>query len=250
MAVEGMQGVSSSDMYSNDISVDDQTYIPHVNEYYHNRLKIDPNELYTFNDSDIIASEITVPHTEDNYIYNESVDCIQQKDDDEKQEFDFINKISNGDIKENIKEEVVPNGHYDSTTKSHIFKKETSSNSKVVKVQNHINKNIARRNSSNETKQKVAVTSGKGSNSCSNKVLSNDTKCSINSVNSYQVKNTSSNKSNSETFLDVFKREQMGVTDNSIKLEHPQTTPVVKNCVTTPRKANSCEFYIIIIFII
>ncbi|KAI5643171.1 putative DNA-binding domain-containing protein [Phthorimaea operculella] len=67
MAVEGVPGSCNDvNMFINDSSGDEQTYISHLNDnYFHTKFKIDPNDLYTFHDSDVIAEYQdveTTPH--------------------------------------------------------------------------------------------------------------------------------------------------------------------------------------------
>lgn len=235
MGVDNVPGVVTGDvtLYPNDISVDEQTYIPHVNDYYNSKFKIDPDDLYTFNDSDIIANEITVPHTEDNFVYN---DTIEYKEDDEnQQDYSFIGRLSNGVVKVEVKEDLIPNGHYNSSTKNVTFKND--SNPKVVKAQNHIKKDAVRRNSANE---KLKTNGSKGN--IGNKNVPTDSS-SITSVKLNHVNNVSANKTGSETFLDVFKREQMGLNDALEVTNDKHTTPgaTLKSSSTSKKSSKSSK---------
>ncbi|CAG4953532.1 unnamed protein product [Parnassius apollo] len=234
MAVEGVSGNCNSEvnMFIHDSSGDEQTYIPHLNDnFFHSKFKIDPNDLYTFHDSDVIASEITVSHTEDNFIFSDSVDVKTKLLDSPNKELDLIGALTNGDIKEEIdepKKEVINNGHYFSTTKTYLntdTDKNTNAKVQNTKSQNHVTKELSRTNVTENRRPSV------NSLKVQNNVVdpSHSVNVSINSVNSSNVKSTSNAKSTGpETFLDVFKREQ-GVIEGQavgIKTEPSVTSPI------------------------
>lgn len=218
MAVEGVSGnCGDVNMFIHDSSGDEQTYITHLNDnYFHTKFKIDPNELYTFHDSDVIAGEITVSHSEDNFVFPDNSDVKSKLV--ESREID-IGSLTNGETKEEIKNEVVSNGHYPIHTKTVIVKypdasatniKESKTpNTKVQKSKSLSNKELnrtnvikIRRSSTNSLNRQSSATTQPSS-----------TKTSITSPNSSSASTsnttTSTTKLNgSETFLDVFKREQ------------------------------------------
>ncbi|XP_028176189.1 uncharacterized protein LOC114364288 [Ostrinia furnacalis] len=235
MAVEGVAGNCSNEvnMYIQDSSGDEQPYITHLNEnFFHTKFKIDPNELYTFHDSDVIASEITVSHTEDAFIFPENVDVKNKMLDSPSKEIDLIESLTNGEIKEEIKTEV-PNGHYPPISKSSspIFK-----DTKAQKSKSQVTKEM-RTNSLNEVRRS-SVHSPKGRSSASSPVAGN--KSSISSASSNQGKTAAVARSVSETFLDVFKREQglvEGIPATIIKTEPLSgPPPPVKIPAPTPKK--------------
>ncbi|XP_068618874.1 uncharacterized protein l(3)L1231 isoform X2 [Battus philenor] len=223
MAVEGVSGNCGSEvnMFIHDSSGDEQTYIPHLNDnFFHSKFKIDPNDLYTFHDSDVIASEITVSNTEDNFIFSDNIDSKSKFLHSPNKDLDLIGVLSNGIVKEetDFKKETI-NGHYHPKSQNHVVvDKDKNTNAKVQnsKNQNQINKEPIRAKVVDI--HRPSINSSKVTNNTT--APSHCTKVSINSFNSSNAKAVSNAKSTGpETFLDVFKREQ-GV------LEGP--TPVIK----------------------
>lgn len=230
MAVDGVSGSCSEvNLFIHDSSGDEQPYITHINDsYFHTKFKIDPNDLYTFHDSDVIAGEITVSHTDDNFIYSDG-DVKPKLLDSPNKEIDLIETLTNGEIKEE-KEEVIQNGHCTPVSKSTAVKHQTSNfkdnktNTKVLKAksQSQVNKETIQINVTEARRPSVHSPKGASTN------ISAAYKTSINSVNTNSVpsnvKSTSStSKSGGETFLDVFKREQ-GLVESPptvIKTESP-----------------------------
>ncbi|CAK1553880.1 unnamed protein product [Leptosia nina] len=197
MAVDSVPGTCNSEanLYINDSSGDEQNYIPHLSDnFFHSKFKIDPNELYTFHDSDVIAGEITVSHTEDNFIFdNETKPKIL---DSPNKELDILG-VFNGEIKEEPKEHIL-NGHYSPDEVPNAVKKVADkkiSNAKVKRGQspancmNHPKITVVRRpiqNAKQVSQGKVVLTN--------NTVLNEKTP-------------SGAVMSGTETFLDVFKRE-------------------------------------------
>lgn len=204
MAVDGVSSNCSEVMYIPDSTADEQTYITHLNDNFYSKFKIDPNELITFHDSDVIASEITVSHTEDAFIFPDSVDSKSKLLDSPK-ELDILGAFTNGDVKKEIKKKVHSNGYYPSTPKTVTNQKDNkTSNTKAQKTKSQV-KEIKkepfeiRRPSVNSPKtQTVTVPTSK---------------TSITSSNTNNAK-TTTKQSIGETFLDVFKREQ-GLVENA-----------------------------------
>ncbi|XP_059053259.1 uncharacterized protein LOC131847655 [Achroia grisella] len=221
MAVEGVSGADVN-MFIHDSSGDEQNYITHLNDnFFHTKFKIDPNELYTFHDSDVIAGEITVSHTEDAFVYSDNVDVKSKVVESPSKELDLIDTLTNGDIKQEIKREVVSNGHYTSITKPVLtatYKDSKTTNTKVPKTKSHNQAMKEPRVNAVSEVRCPSVHSPKGGN-----VTAGQTPCvktSINSVSSNNVKTASALKqTGNETFLDVYKREQ-GLLENGL--------PVVK----------------------
>ncbi|XP_013170708.1 PREDICTED: uncharacterized protein LOC106120082 [Papilio xuthus] len=229
MAVEGVSGNCGSEvnMFIHDSSGDEQTYIPHLSDnFFHSKFKIDPNDLYTFHDSDVIASEITVSHTEDNFIFSDNIDIKSKFLESPNKDLDLIGVLTNGDIKEEIvetKKETV-NGHYPIKNKIHVNLTDGKNvNTKVqnTKVQNNIN--LDARNSI-VTENRPSINNIKVINNVSSP--SHNVKVSINSVNSSNVKSVSNTKlSAPETFLDVFKREH-GVVETPATVIKTEPVPI------------------------
>lgn len=250
MAVESVSGSCSEvNMFINDSSGDEQTYITHINDnYFHTKFKIDPNELYTFHDSDVIAGEITVSHTEDNMIFPDTVDAKTKFLESPSKELDLIGAFANGDIKDDIKKEVISNGHYSPTkmltsnymdVKTTAFKDIKTSNAKVPKAKSQ-GKEPTKSNSVTEIRR-PSVHSPKGQNSNAT-ALSASTVTSISNDNVNSI-STSNSKTGMETFLDVFKREQ-GLVENSpvaVKTETPgpAAPPPPPAKVSTSKKTSS-----------
>ncbi|KAL0819722.1 hypothetical protein ABMA28_007775 [Loxostege sticticalis] len=238
MAVEGVAGSCSNEvnMYIQDSSGDEQPYITHLNDnFFHTKFKIDPNDFYTFHDSDVIASEITVSHTEDAFIFPDNVDVKNKMLHSPSKEIDLIDSLTNGEIKEEIKTEV-PNGHYPPVSKTPT---PSLKDTKVQKTKGQASKELTRTNSLNEIRRS-SVHSPKGQSNASSPAAGS--KSSISSASSNQVKTASVVRSASETFLDVFKREQGLVEDMAlpavIKTEpSAPPPPPVKIPAPTPKKA-------------
>ncbi|XP_063387143.1 uncharacterized protein LOC134673133 [Cydia fagiglandana] len=230
LAVEGVSGnCGDVNMFIQDSSGDEQTYIPHLNEnFFQTKFKIDPNELYTFHDSDIIAGEITVSHTDDNYMFPDNVEVKAKFLDSPNNEVDLQIKgsLPNGEvIRDEIKLEIVPNGHFMPEPKHPMtpnYKDLKTTNTKVQKAKNPSLGKEIKSNSVEARRPSVHSPKGQSNNVASCK------KVSINSVNTNNSKSSSNPKlSGSETFLDVFKREQ-GLVENApavIKTESPAAPP-------------------------
>ncbi|KAJ8723982.1 hypothetical protein PYW07_007962 [Mythimna separata] len=242
MAVEGVSSGSCGDvnMFLHDNSGDEQGYI-HLNDNFYSKFKIDPNDLYTFHDSDVIAGEITVSHTEDNFMFSDNVD-IKSKllADSPSKELDLIGAFTNGDIKEDIKKEVVPNGHYTPVAKPIAnYKDSKTTHTKVLKVKNQTQVKEPARSESFTEARRLSVHSPKAQSTATAPSLS--AKNSINSGSTTNnAKQTSKQTGGMETFLDVFKREQ-GLVENQsvlIKTESPAPPPP-KVPVSPPKKASS-----------
>ncbi|XP_037294174.1 uncharacterized protein LOC115445004 isoform X2 [Manduca sexta] len=230
MAVEGVSGCSDVNMFIHDNSGDEQTYITQFNDNFYTKFKIDPHELYTFHDSDVVAGEITVSHTEDNYIFDN--DMKSKFIESPTKDFDVLAAFTNGDIKEE-KKEVISNGHYASVSKpvQTIVKDSKNTHTKVAKSKN-VAKDTVRKDSATVRRPSVHSPNAQSPTHC--------TKNSINSINTNNVKQTSTGKqTGGETFLDVFKREQ-GLIENlcaSIKTE--PSAGSIKVPTSPPKKAVS-----------
>lgn len=233
MAVEGVSSNCGSEvnMFIHDSSGDEQPYITNLNDnFFHTKFKIDPNELYTFHDSDVIASEITVSHTEDAFIFSDNVDVKSKLLESPSKDLDLIDTLTNGEVKEEVKSEVVSNGHYTSAPKTiltHAYKDSKISNAKVSKnkSQNQI-VTECRTNAISEVRR-PSVHSPKGQSIPLSP--SPSLKTSINSVNSNNVKTAAVSKQvGSETFLDVFKREQGLVENSSMVIKTEPSPPPIK----------------------
>lgn len=227
LAVEGASGnCGDVNMFIHDSSGDEQAYIPHLNDnFFQTKFKIDPNELYTFHDSDVIAGEITVSHTDDSFMFPDNVEVKAKFLDSPNSELDLRSSLTNGEIKDEIKLEVA-NGHYSPESKllTPSYKDVKTTNTKVPKAKNSSQGKESARSSSISEVRRTSVHSPKGQ---SNNVASCK-KVSINSVNTNHVKSASNPKpTGSETFLDVFKREQ-GLVENltALKTEPGAPTPV------------------------
>lgn len=237
MAVEGVSSGNCSEvnMFLHDNSGDEQGYI-HLNDNFYSKFKIDPNELYTFHDSDVIAGEITVSHTEDNFMFSDNVDIKGKLLESPSKELDLIGAFTNGDVKEDIKKEVVSNGHYAPVAKPIAnYKDSKTTNAKVLKVKTQV-KEPARSDSFSEARR-PSVHSPKAQSTATAPPLT--AKNSINSVTNTSNASTSK-QAGVETFLDVFKREQ-GLVENSIlvKTESPAPPPPTKVPVSPPKKATA-----------
>lgn len=246
MAVEGVSSGSCGDvnMFLHDSPGDEQAYI-HLNDNFYSKFKIDPNELYTFHDSDVIAGEITVSHTEDNFMFSDNVD-IKSKllADSPSKELDLIGAFTNGDIKEETKKEVVSNGHYPPVAKPTAnFKDSKTTHTKVLKVKNQTQVKEPARSESFSVARRLSVHSPKAQSTAT--VPSISAKNSINSSSTTNnAKQTSKQTGGMETFLDVFKREQ-GLVENAsvlVKTESPAPPPH-KVPVSPPKKASSGKLW-------
>lgn len=251
MAVDGVSGSCSEvNLFINDSSGDEQPYITHINDsYFHTKFKIDPNDLYTFHDSDVIAGEITVSHTDDNFIFSDG-DAKPKLLDSPNKEIDLIETLTNGEIKEE-KEEVIRNGHYTPVSKSNAKHqtgsfKDNKTNTKVLKAksQSQINKETVQINVTEVRRPSVHSPKGVSTN------IPAASKTSITSVNTNSVPNnvkgtSTASKSGGETFLDVFKREQ-GLVESPltvIKTESPgpsvAAAPTLKISAPVAKKTQS-----------
>ncbi|XP_041969810.1 uncharacterized protein LOC121726487 [Aricia agestis] len=227
MAVDSVPGACKSDMniFIHDSSGDEQTYLPHFSDnFFHTKFKIDSNDLYTFNDSDVVAGEITVGHTEENFVFPDNVDVKTKYLESPNKEIDLLQCISNGDVKDdkiNLK-----NGHYSPLQLNQSSINETKkSNVKIqkIKVQNHVNADLLR-----SIKGPDVSRSGLHSPK-SQTILPPSSEAGVNNGLINNDKNVSS-KLNQETFLDVFKREQglceLASPSVEIKTEPQTITPV------------------------
>ncbi|XP_039758112.1 uncharacterized protein LOC120632330 [Pararge aegeria] len=233
MAVESVSGGCGGEvMYIHDS--DSEQYIPHIAEnFFHTKFKIDPSELYTFHDSDVIANEITVSHTEDNFIFpDNSIDIKIKQEDSPKQTESFNTPhLTNGIIKTESKE--VLNGHYspvlESVTLNHVETK--TANAKVQKGKTNANPKLTE-----VRRASIPSTQNLSSQNLGHSVsTSNITSTCTSNTNSTSEK-ASGKKSNSETFLDVFKREQ-GLTENAVTVKtEPNTASTVTAPIKPPKK--------------
>ncbi|CAG4986690.1 unnamed protein product [Colias eurytheme] len=226
MAVESVPGSCNSEvnMFIHDSSGDEQAYIPHLTDnFFHTKFKIDHNDLYTFHDSDVIAGEITVSQTDDNFIFSDGVDDKMKLLNSPNKELDILGVLTNGDIKEELKEPVL-NGHYEpniSSTENKLVESKAI-NTKVKKHQSQINCT----NQANVTAiRRPSVHSPKGH------TTSQTGKVSITNSNISNEKTTSVGKGGQETFLDVFKREQC-LTE--CQMGAVKTEPIVAPVKPTP----------------
>ncbi|XP_045776613.1 uncharacterized protein LOC123875023 [Maniola jurtina] len=215
MAVDSVSGCGGEVMYIHD-SDNEQSYIPHITDnYFHTKFKIDPNELYTFHDSDVIAGEITVSHTEDNYIYPDNNDVKTKTIDSPKQTEPISSPhLTNGIVKS---EKEVLNGHCKPT-----LKKVTSNHSEPKTVNAKVSK--AKTNSNSLSKvtevRRLSIPSPQNQNlqnSSNSSSSTNIQPTNVSTTNSTNEKGAGK-KSSSETFLDVFKREQ-GLTVNALTIK-------------------------------
>ncbi|XP_047033497.1 uncharacterized protein LOC124639992 isoform X1 [Helicoverpa zea] len=244
MAVEGVSSGSCGEvnMFLHDNSGDEQPYI-HLNDNFYSKFKIDPNELYTFHDSDVIAGEITVSHTEDNFIFSDNVD-IKSKllAESPSKELDLIGAFTNGDIKDDIKKEVVSNGHYPpvhSVAKPTAnYKESKTTHTKVLKVKNQTQVKEPARSESFSEARRLSVHSPKAQSTAT--APSQCTKNSINSASTTSNAKSSSKQSGGmETFLDVFKREQGLVENASVLVKTEPSAMPAKVPMSPPKKASS-----------
>lgn len=236
MAVEGVPASCSEvNVFIHDNSGDEQTYITQFNDNFYTKFKIDPNELYTFNDSDIIAGEITVSQTEDTYMFDNEVKI---KCESPSKELDIVSSFTNGDIKQEVKEEV-SNGHYllvKHKPQTVTNAKETKTNvTKVVKVKSQV-KEVTKKEPVTENRRQ-SVHSPKAQLVSMPSLCAKDS--SINSINTNNVKQALTKQLSSETFLDVFKREQGLIEDAATVIKSEPVAPVIKVPSSPPKKASS-----------
>ncbi|XP_032521353.2 uncharacterized protein LOC116773082 isoform X1 [Danaus plexippus] len=215
MAVESVSGGCSSEvnMFIQDSSGDEQSYISHISDsFFHTKFKIDPSELYTFHDSDVIAGEITVSHTDDNYLFPESSEYKSKFLGSSLKEIDLLGSLTNGEVN-NDKKHTVTNGHY-SKIIDDIAVNETESKPipKGQKLRNSVQ---------SHDKVKHTISSPTVFNNTS--LSANNSKTVVS--NGKNIEKTAPAISPSETFLDVFKREQ-GVTENTTVKNEPTLTPI------------------------
>lgn len=253
MAVEGVSGSCSEvNMFIHDSSGDDESYITHINEtYFHTKFKIDPHDLYTFHDSDVIAGEITVRDTDDDDFIFSDADVKPKLHDSPNKETDLVETRKNGEIKEE-KEEVIPNGHYTPIRKPNAANNQTGNkdnktNTKVVKTksQSQVTKEATQTNVT-EVRRPSAHSPKAGSSTAASKI--SITSVNTNSVPSNAKGNSTPSKSGGETFLDVFKREQ-GLVESPpavVKIESPgpsvAAAPPPKLPAPVAKKAQSGNF--------
>ncbi|KAJ0173687.1 hypothetical protein K1T71_010836 [Dendrolimus kikuchii] len=236
MAVEGVPASCSEvNVFIHDNSGDDQSYITQFNDNFYTKFKIDPNELYTFHDSDIIAGEITVSQTEDTYMFDNEV---KVKCESPSKELDVVSPFANGDVKQEVKEEV-SNGHYV------VIKHKPQSPTNVKETKTNITKTPKVKTQVKETIKKEPVTENRRQSVHSPKaqIVTVPSLCvknnSINSVNTNNVKTTLTKQSSSETFLDVFKREQGLIEDTTSDVKTEPVAPVIKVPSSPPKKSSS-----------
>ncbi|XP_012545226.2 uncharacterized protein LOC101744487 isoform X1 [Bombyx mori] len=223
MAVEGVSGCGDVNMFIHDNSGDEQTYITPFNDNFFTKFKIDPNELYTFHDTDVVAGEITVSHTEDAYM----LDHDKIKLENPSKDLEVPVKYTNGDVKKE-KEEIVTNGHYTHISKQTATDIKTT-NTKALKTKQV--KEPIRREST------TSINQGSGPCQIENATATSN-KNSINNVNVNDNTILLSKTSSNETFLDVFKREQ-GLVDNKVVINRESVASVIKVPTTPPKKASA-----------
>ncbi|VVC96431.1 unnamed protein product [Leptidea sinapis] len=231
MAVESVPGTCNSEvnMFIHDATSDDQNYIPHLNDnFFHTRFKIDPNDLYTFHDSDVIAGEITVSHTEDNFTFSDNTFKTKLPDNPIK-DLDILDVVNNGHIKE-VNGEFVVNGHFAANKLSNNVGKSKEIKSGSTKVQRVRMQNLP---NNNQTKLSIDVHIKDGP------VLTAESEISSQSSkdNSSIVKNeeTAVSKAQQETFLDVFKREQ-GLNESQKPFVKSQSMVAPQPATPVPKK--------------
>ncbi|XP_013184539.2 INO80 complex subunit D [Amyelois transitella] len=234
MAVESVPSNCTSEvnMFVHDSSGDDQTYITHLNDnYFHTKFKIDPNELYTFHDSDVIASEITVSHTEDAFIFPDNVDVKSKLLESPDKELDLIGPLTNGEIKTEIKQELISNGHYTSVPQMHMsqtYRDTKNTNTKAPKSKTQSVIEVA------EPQIKVTEVRRPSAHSPKSHFIPPSPPSLKNSINSVSNIKTAPvpKQSGQETFLDVFKREhglsREKVENNKVVVKTEPTEPVIK----------------------
>lgn len=233
MAVEGVQMDVDVNSYMNDNSINESSYLTHYNNdnYYHSKFKIDPNELYTFHDSDVITNEVTVG--DDDYVVTETEDYQEKPLDNNIVEvkttpIDNLHPLPNGIVKQQSQ---VKNGHLKPATvkKTRIRKVTKPISLKVEKILNHKNQgNIKKefatkaitdllRNLKKPKAEPPVVIKTEN--------LPATPKLSISNV--YQNVTSPASKP-SETFLDVFKRELSvkGILADEPKIKSEPDLPV------------------------
>lgn len=221
-------------MFIHDSSGDEQTYIPHLSDnFFHTKFKIDPNDLYTFHDSDVVAGEITVSHTEDNSVYPENVDVKYRHLSSPNKEIDLLHSLTNGVIKEE-KKTAVSNGHYTPLQTNIVISNNIDHknlNAKVQKIKSETDANLEVQKSFTIIRR-PSVHSPKNHNT----VVSSQ-KVSISNANVNNEKPTLS-QSGSETFLDVFKREQ-GLVENIVAAVKTEINTTPTKTAPLPKKQQS-----------
>lgn len=236
MAVSGLEAVPGNcgeALYIPESSGEDQSYMNHMNDNFYTKFKIDPNELYTFHDSDVIAGEITVSHTEDSFVYPESVDIKSEDITSPVKEQEIVTEFTNGDAKEEVKKNVLSNGHYlKKPNKKDVFKPPNS----MPKVHKPKILNF----------EKDALVEAHILTFPNPDVETGMSPPSVNSNGTNAQSGVASKPALGETFLDVFKREQ-GLVENApvvVKTE-PQATPTpppAKIPSSPPKKISSGMF--------
>lgn len=233
MAVEGVSSCSDMNMFLHDSPTDEQTYITQFNDNFYTKFKIDPNELYTFHDSDVIANEITVSHTEDIHIFDGDIKSklLESPNGD----LDVVASYTNGDVNEE-KKELILNGHYvcpiPTPVKTQPAKDIKTSHTKASKTKNQIKEPIQK---DSLALRRPSIHSPNSQSAVPSQCVKN----SINIVNTKSVKPQVATKQlASETFLDVFKREQ-GLVENSTSVLIENSLNTIKVPTSPPKKAAS-----------
>ncbi|XP_047510281.1 uncharacterized protein LOC125053103 isoform X2 [Pieris napi] len=227
MAVESVPGSCNSNvnMYINDSSGDEQSYIPHLSEnFFHSKFKIDPNDLYTFHDSDVIAGEITVSNTEENVTLSDTEGKAIPLESPIK-ELDLLGGLNNGEIKQTANQPFL-NGHCKINEINNAVDKKTV-NAKVKKVQAQ---DICVNQPKITVIHRPGLPSPKGYPP-TNKALQHNSDVSKDNAQNVTA------KAGGETFLDVFKREQI-LSDSQVAVNktEPYIAPVK---ISTPAQKKS-----------
>ncbi|GBP04114.1 INO80 complex subunit D-B [Eumeta japonica] len=242
MAVEGVPACGGEgNAFIHDSSGDEQVYMSHISDnFFHTKYKIDPNDLYTFHDSDVIAGEITVSHTDDSPL--NFVDPNEVKTETCPQpEIDIIGKLVNGEVKQDVKDNIVPNGHYPLDFQSNEIKEKLNVlDSKLQdegKIQNCNNEQSAKATFVSDSE--IDVQNFKGHSVINQDLAAIPVTNTNNSISSVNVNNANQklvSKTASETFLDVYKREQIGFVESNQVIKPETTITTSKPLTATPRK--------------
>ncbi|KOB68958.1 Uncharacterized protein OBRU01_15127, partial [Operophtera brumata] len=232
----GVPGNCAEAMYPPDSTGEDQTYINHINDNFYTKFKIDPNELYTFHDSDVIAGEVTVSHTEDALVFPEDVEDKPELVHSPTQEEGIAGAFTNGHVNE-IKKNTISNGHYNSVakpTRKDVKTLHTKAQKAMILVKEVKREPISEARVMNDQSPKVE--------NC----MSPPSTLSINSNSSNAQPAAPSKQAPGETFLDVFKREQGLVEDSivTVKTEpllSPPPPPPMKAPSSPPKKTSSAD---------
>lgn len=222
---------SEINSYIDDNSNDDQSY---VDNYFHTKFKIDPNELYTFHDSDVIAGEITVSHSDDNYVFSDNIDSKNKLlFECPNQDLNIIGSLPNGGIKTDIKEEALSNGHFKPITKQQSLKELKTSHTKAQKVAKNqkpaktsqLAKDPTRSNGNNLKQVTLPSLKCQTTSTSVSSTSHTSTKNNINSVTTASKLSPVTKTCGSETFLDVFKREQGLIAEPECNATEPALPP-------------------------